>query len=1114
LGLFYFQKNHPYISRCLTLFISSIHLKTNVMIKITRLWRATAGLLLLFSMVAGSSFAFAAGAADGAGNKPLVWQITGRVTSANGEALPGVAVVVKGSTVGTSTDVNGSYSLSVPETPGTLVFSFIGTVTQERAYTGPGVINVSLVDDTRALQEVVVTGYTTEKKRDIIGSVSVVKPTELLQTPAANLQAQLQGRASGVTVSGSGQPGAGAKVRIRGFASFGNNDPLYVIDGVPTDNPSALNPQDIESIQILKDATAASIYGSRAANGVVIVTTKRGQAGVTRIDIDSYVGVQVIPESTMPEMLNSQQYGEYLFRARNNANLPTKSPIFGDGPNPVVPDFLVVSPSFKGGVSANDPRANPDLYSLDDFNNAYQIIKTSPGTNWHKEITRPAIIQSHQITATGGTEKGNFALGLNYFNQEGTILYTGYDRASVRANTMFNPYKNIRIGENLQLTYEQRQGGSEIGEGGAWAQAFRMVPYLPVYDIMGNFTGNAVGESGNGSNPIANLFRGRNNANFGYRIFGNVFAEVDLLEGLTARTSFGTDYGNNYNTFYTARTFERSENQRNNLYAEQFTYGNTWTWTNTLQYSNTFAEVHNLKVLVGTEAIKGVGRGLWARNNDFVSDSPDFLSIQTGFGIREAENRGVFRNSLYSLFSRLDYTFNDKYLLNATVRRDGSSRFGPEARYGVFPAVGVGWRISGENFMANMTAITDLKLRAGWGQMGSQRNVDAANQYSFYSADVGGSWYPIGGANSSSTPGFRPQREGNLATRWETTETTNIGIDAVLFNGRFNVTLEAYNIETKNLLIQRQPDPLREVVDQPRINIGNMVNRGFDLNMGTTGEFGGGFRYDVNFNFTHYTNKVTRLAQEGQRFLRGASRLGNVVVTEVGLPISSFYGYKLDGFFQDEAELAAGPDMPYKRVGSWRIKDLNNDGKINDEDRTHIGSPIPDFTSGLNLTLGYKNFDLSTFFFMSYGNEIYNFTKWFTDLRGFVGGVSTRVLEDSWTPDNRNASLPILNAADNYSQSISSDFYVEDGSYLRMRTLQLGYKVPESLASRARLSNVRIYLQGQNLFTVTKYSGADPDINIITAPGTPNELQDLAIGLDQANYPTSRQFIIGVNLGF
>ncbi len=1041
--------------------------------------------------------------------------VTGKVTSAaDNTTVPGVTVLVKGTTSGTATDANGNYSLSVPGNDAVLVFSFIGFVTEEVPVAGRTTVDVQMASDVQALQEVVVTGYSTERKRDIIGSVAVVKPTELLSTPAANLQAQLQGRAAGVTVSGNGAPGAGARVRIRGFASFGNNDPLYVIDGVPTSDPSQLNPQDIESMQVLKDATAASIYGSRAANGVIIITTRQGKAGTAKITVDSYVGMQTIPRSTFPEMLNTGQYGEYLWRVKQGAGLAPSSVIYGSGATPEVPAYLLNSAATKGGVAAGDPRITPDLYNITttDPTKFYQLMQTSPGTNWFEEVTRPALIQSHQISASGGGEKGTYALGLNYFDQQGTFQHTGYKRYTVRANTVFKPRDHIRLGENLQVSYNSRQGGSNFGQDGAWASAYRMMPYLPVYDINGGFAGNAVGESGNGSNPIANLYRDRNDKNYGYKIFGNVFAEVDLFKRVTARTSFGLDYGNNYEQDLASTTYERAENIRLNTYTERFGYGYSWTWTNTLQFQQTFADLHSVKALVGLEAIAGNGlRMVGSVQGLGFAEDPNFWSLNVGTEPPQLTNEWADPYALYSQFARVDYAFGDKYLLNATVRRDGSSKFGTENRFGVFPAIGLGWRLSGESFMQNIGWITDLKLRAGWGQMGSQKNVPGANAYSYFQSGRSDAWYDIGGSGTSATVGYRPQRLGNISTKWEATETTNFGVDASLFGGKLDVTLEAFNINTKGLLVERQRNPLEIIVDQPRINVGTMRNRGIDATVGTRGTVGSDFRYDATLTFTHYTNKAVKLNNEGAAvFDRGGQRSGTISRTQEGYALSSFFGYQIDGIFQNQEEVDAGPEMPYKQVGSWRIKDISGDGRITEDDRTFLGSPIPDFQTGLNLSAGYRNFDVTAFLFWNYGNELYNFTKWFTDLRGFVGGVSTRVLEDSWTPENRDATLPVLNQNDSYSSSITSSYYVESGSYLRLRNLQVGYTVPKAAAGKLGLENVRVYVQGQNLFTITKYSGADPDVNI----QSDNANEELLLGVDQAGFPQARQFILGVNVGF
>lgn len=1059
--------------------------------------------------------------------------VTGKVTGQeDGGALPGVNVLVKGTTSGAITDASGSYSISIPGNDATLIFSFIGFISQEVAIGNRTSIDVAMASDVQALEEVVVTGYGTERKKDIIGSVAVVSPKELLQTPAANLQAQLQGRAAGVTVSGTGQPGAGAKVRIRGFSTFGNNDPLYVIDGVPTENPGILNPQDIESLQILKDATSASIYGARAANGVVIVTTRQGKAGAPRISIDSYYGVQTIPQSRYPDLLNAEEYGQYLWRAAEGATPAGQSTvynnrIYGTGSQPALPDYIVVdeksSPQFKGGVAADDPRLDPSLYDISNAASIYQILEVPRGgTDWFGAITRPAPIQSHQISASGGSDRTTYALGLNYFNQQGTFINTGYKRYTVRANTMFSPKKWVSVGENLQVSYESRQGNDNRGEGGAWAQAYRMVPYIPVYDVNGGFGGNGVGDSGNGSSPVANLVRDKDDKDFGYQIFGNVFGEITPLKFLSLRTSFGVDYGNRYEQDFTFTTYERTEDQKNNIYEERFGYDLSWTWTNTLTMQHTFANLHAVKVLLGSEAISQDGRRLLARVINLDLNTPIFRSIDRGDpgqivatnDVATPQDNHTYRSSLSSMFARADYTFNDRYLFNATIRRDGSSRFGPNFRYGVFPSVGVGWRISQEFFMQSLRWLSDLKLRAGWGQMGSQRNVNPYNQYDLYESDAQRSFYDINGANTSAVAGYRRRRLGNPNTKWETRETVNIGLDGTVLNGALDFSVEWYNSETKDLIATRQRAGTEPEADQPQINIGSMRNRGVDITLGTRGEFLTNFTYGATATFSHYKNTTLKLNDNGTPRFEGASRTPNVAITEVGRPISQFYGYVIDGFFQNDEEVTSGPAMPYKRVGSWRIKDLDGDNAITDKDRTYLGSPIPKFQLGMNLSLGWKNFDFSTFLFWNYGNKLYNYTKWFTHLRGFVGGVHKDALYDSWTPDNRDASLPILNSNDTYSGTISSSFFVEPGSFLRARTMQLGYTLPTALTSKLKIQNLRIYVQGQNLFTITKYTGADPDINIQGDSNPTSNAYELRLGVDQAGFPNTKQYILGLNLGF
>ncbi len=1040
--------------------------------------------------------------------------VRGKVTEGDtGSPLPGVTVLAKGTQAGVITDFDGNYTIAVPAGATTLVFSYVGFVTQEIEIGSQTTIDLGMTADVRALQEVVVTGYTTQEKKDIIGSVSVVNTKDLLITPAGNVQQQLQGRAAGVTVSGSGQPGAGAKVRIRGFGSFGSSDPLYIIDGVPTQSVVNINPQDIESLQVLKDAAASSIYGSRAANGVVIITTRQGKAGQAKIMVDSYYGVQNVTKTY--DLLNTQEYGELLWQGFRNAGVAPQHPIYGNGANPTIPDFLVAGTAV--GVMAGHPSTNPDLYNVDYARGGIHQITPSnrQGTNWYDEILRTAPIQSHQVTATGGSEKGTYSLGLNYFDQAGTLIHTGYRRYTARANSNFLVKKNIRVGENIQISYEDRLGGTNngegagdnIGEGGAFAQAYRMPPIVPVRDAFGNFAGTRGAGLGNGSNPVADLDRRKDNKNETYRIFGNAYAEADFLKHFTARTSFGIDFLTRNQRAFFPRTFERAENTAANSFAERNDWSMNWTFSNTLVFDHKIGD-HTIKALAGTEAIKNQGRGVGGSRNNFFSSNPDFWVLDRG-DPRPGESFSYgFRDALFSVFGRVDYIYKDKYLFNATVRRDGSSRFGPESRYGNFPALGAGWRLSQEDFMAGLDWVDDLKLRGSWGKMGNQLNVNAANQYSFYRSTPGNSSYDIRGTNNSVVFGYDLDRIGNLRTRWETTTTTNIGLDATLFNGTFDVSVEWYNRFTSDLLVGQQVIFTGVDANLPAINVGDMKNTGIDLMLTKRGKITTDLTFETTLTLSHYRNEVVRLAESDDAFFTGGgSRFGNLTRTQKGQPISSFYGYTIDGFFQTDEEVANARPQPIPpAVGRWRLVDTNGDGRVNVDDLAPIGNPHPLFQMGLNLSLAYKGFDFTTFLFWNYGNDIFHYNRWWIDFNSFQGGRSNRMLYDSWRPDNRNASLPIIDAFDTFSGNLSTDYYIESGSFLRARTMQVGYTLPKTTVAKVGLDNLRVYLQAQNLFTVTKYTGLDPDMAIQQA--------DLGMGIDRGIFPNARQIIGGLTLSF
>lgn len=1041
-------------------------------------------------------------------------RVTGKVSGSDGQGIPGVSVRLKGSQTGTTTDAGGSFAITLKTANDVLSISAVGFRSTDLTVGTQSVVNVTLNEDVSALDEVIVTGYTSEKRKDIVGSVSVVNTKTMTNQVSSNLSSMLQGRAAGITVSGTGAPGAASKIRIRGFTSFGNNDPLYVIDGVPTDNANALNPQDVSSVQVLKDPVSASIYGSRAANGVIVVTTKQGGSKF-EINYDGYYGVSNIPDNVLPKMLDTKGYGDYLWRANAGAGVANNSAIFGKGASPLVPVYLE---SGVGGVSTIDAsryrvfeNLNPDSYGPKQFYN------TSAGTNWHKAAIQAAPVTSHQISATGGSEKGSYALGLNYFGSQGTFINTNLERYTLRANTSFKPIKNLKVGQNLQITYTNQKGSNGnpfdlgggldfSGEGSPWAQAYRMVPYLPVYDINGGFSGNGVGESGNGSNPVANAIRGKDNGYEGFQIFGNVYAQVNFLKDFTLSSSFGVDQRLGNGQSFTYISYERAENQKNNSFGEYYFRGGSWTWTNSLQFNKKISDKHEVQVFGAVESIFEQFRSISASRNDYDFSDPDFRSLNTGKNLPQNNGSAGTPRKLYSIFGKAVYTFDDKYSISATVRRDASSVFGPENRSAIFPAVGLKWRISEEAFMKELPIFSNLAFRAGWGQMGSQKNVGTVNAFSFFGAGIGSTGYDINGANGGVDIGYRPSFVGNPSTKWETATMTNIGLDGSLLNGKIDFSLEYFNNNTSDLLVGRFRNGLEPSVGQPQVNVGSMVNRGFDGSVSTKGKVSG-VEYDLGLTYTAYTNEATKIDAEGTSFLLfGAGRLGNVQRIEAGRPLSSFWGYVNEGVFQTQEEVNGWADMPYKRVGSWKIKDINGDKKIDADDQTYIGNPIPKFQMGVDLVLKYKNFDFNTFLFWNYGNDIYNYTKWWTDLRGFVGGVSQRVLDNSWSPANTGGNLPVLNTNDTYSGSISNSFYVEKGSFLRMRTLQLGYTLPVDLAKKLGLNRARVYVTGQNMFTVTNYSGPDPDIGI--------QGGDLTMGVDQFRTPQPRTFIVGLNFGF
>ena len=1023
--------------------------------------------------------------------------VSGRVVDESGETLPGVNVLEVGTTNGTVTDFDGNYSLVV-SVDAEVQFSFTGFETQSiSSGLNGGSFDIILKVGAEILDEVVVTGYQIQRKRDITGAVAVVETDELSELAATSFTQKLQGRATGVTVQSSGSPGDATNVRIRGISSFGNNDPLYIVDGVPVVDKfnTGINPNDIESIQVLKDASAASIYGSRASNGVIVITTKKGKEGKTRVTYDGYVGVQN-PVKGLDDILitDSRDFIQMTQDFYDNGGIDRPAYAVNDDP----PTYI-----FPVGEdideSTYDPISNP-------------IMKTNQsGTNWWDELTQPGIVTEHNLGVSGGGQNGSFFFGMGYLKQEGTVIHTDFERFSVRANSEFKAGERFRFGENFTLARSNGVFAPELqDEQGVITQVIKTGPLVPVYDIMGNWGGAKAPGLSNGDNPVAVMNKQRDNRGIFYKVLGNVWGEVDILKDLTFRSSFGVDYFDNFQPAFTFPTPENNEPTLDNGFREDWSKGFTWTWTNTLTYRHTFNDRHDLTVLAGYEAIQGKFRAIGGSlSNYFITDiNAWYLNVPFSLA---PDSRSVYsngsENTLVSMFGKIDYAFDDKYLVSATVRRDGSSRFSESNRYGVFPAFSVGWRISQEGFMQNVDWIDDLKIRGGWGITGNQQiaNYNYADQ--FGSERIGQTSYDIAGTNGSTANGYALTARGNAETKWEENSSINVGFDAAMFNDKFTVVFDWYTRETTDLLYQPPLPGTAGSAAAPFINVGGMKNTGVDLGLGYRTPLGSrNVTMDLQLNLSTYTNEVTSVDGDAERFFPGGidNRLAFPInVNQVGFPISSFNGYVVEGLFESEDELNE-IDQPGAVVGGLRFKDQNGDGIINDDDWDIIGNPHPDLTIGFRAGFTFGNFDLSAFWYASIGNDIFNYNKLFTDFRQFNANASVERYENAGT-----GTTPALNISDQSSRN-PSDYYVEDGSYLRLNQLQVGYNLPQSMMDNWGIGGIRVYLQAQNLFTITNYSGLDPALS----SASNDDLGDLWNGYDFGQYPNSRVISFGINAQF
>jgi len=1044
-------------------------------------------------------------------------KIIGTVVNETKIPLGGASVSVKNSAISTVAGDDGSFAINAKKGD-KLEISFTGYIKQEIKVDSNSTIKVILQMTPTSLDEVIVTGYTAQKVKEITGSVAVVKPSDLITVPAGQVEQMLQGRVAGLTVITSGEPGGASNVRLHGIGNFGDVTPLYIIDGIQGDINN-INPYDIESLQVLKDAGAYAIYGVRGANGVILVTTKKGRAGKAKLSYDFYIGKQY-PLKERKDLLTPMETGELRWLAYKNSGFvdsngyPTDE-LFGNGPEPVLPDYLYAGP--HRALFEGDTLTNPDLYNIDDMGGTvpiYQIARfNKDGTDWFHQIFQPAVSQNHTVTASGGNENNHFLFSLGYLNQNGTLLNTYLERYTARVNTDFMIGNLVHIGENLQVSY--RESTDEPTVGYSWLKDAINSMYgihaewLPVYDIKGNFASEDGTHGFYLFNPVAErIFAvGNDNKYTSSQISGNVYGEVNFLKHFSARSSFGGNLTDIFSHFFLAGSYASlpSGNPNNSL-EESSRKNRSWTWTNTLNFSKIFLKHHSVKILIGTEAINSYNYMQRGSRIGYLYDDPNFLNLSNGYAIGQLNYSSGSKSTLFSLLGQLDYGINDKYFIRITLRRDGASVFAPENKYGLFPAVSGAWRISKENFMTPLEWLSELKLRASWGKTGFNGNTLPNNQYNSYFPDPSRSYYDIRGSSNLPALGLSGLTIGNPGTGWQEDIVTNLGLDIILWNGKLSITTDWYKKTASGLLFPA-PLPVFVIGDAaaPNINVGNVQNSGIDLLMESKGKFSRNWSWDLTGTLAAYRNKITKLNGK-QDFMPGYAKWNigeygavDFVRNEIGHSLGEFYGYKIIGLFKDDDEVSKSAIQDGAAPGRFKFYDANNDGRISsDSDRVFIGNPNPKFTLGFNIEIHFKQFDFSTFFYGSFGNDVVNLVS---AHRGDWGK-----LYDSWTPKHINTEIPKAEAVFNFSNDPSSTSYlVENGSYLRNKSLMIGYSFPQNVLQKIKMERLRIYIQAVNLFTITDYTGLDPEVTGMSS----------AFAIDNGYYPSSqRQFLAGFTMNF
>jgi len=986
------------------------------------------------------------------------------VDAETGETLIGVNIMLQGTDIGTTTGMDGEYSLAVPELEGTLVFRYVGFVTQRVAIDGQEEIEVELQPDIIYGEELIVVGYGMQQRSLVTGAISRIEASDIEQAAPLRLEQALQGRTAGVTVmQNSGQPGSGATVRIRGIGTTGNAEPLYVVDGMPVGGIDYLNPADIESIEVLKDASATAIYGARGANGVVMITTQQGTPGPIQVNYTGYVGFQNPWKET--NLLNAPDY------------------------------MMIMNESY-----ANDGRTIP-FPDIDD-----RVAEIGSGTNWQDEVFfYNAPVTDHTLRLSGGTETSNYMASMSYRQQDGIVAEgkSNFERLSFRVNSN---HQRGRLDYGTRLTYTQKTTrGIDPNEefGGIMARASNIDPVTPVYDEDGSYASSPYA-SQEVVNPVAfmDVIHSEWNED---KFVGGVFGNFNFTDKISLRSTLDIDlaYGNNRsftpiydlggNVFNTTTSATQEQNK-----------WFTWQTSHVLNYQDQFAD-HNFSLLGGFELLDSRNEFLGGIGYNLTMESFDNAWLSVGTDEENQANwGGMGLESLASYFGRVNYDYANKYMLEGVLRFDGSSKFGPDDRWGTFPAVSVGWVISREDFMQDNQYLNYLKLRAGWGQNGS----DNIGQFTYTPLITTHAGYGFG-MDPSVVTGAYPTQIANPSLRWETSEQTSIGLETAFLDHRLYFNVDVYNKETQGLLLAA-PIPAFIGNAPPTVNGGTVRNRGLEIESGFR-QVMGDWRVNLSLTGTYNKNEMVEIEnEEGRLFGAGVSTsMDHVAMAMVGKPIAFFWGYETAGIFQSEDDIQNHVNsegeliQPRARPGDLIFVDQNDDGEITDEDRVKIGNPYPDFTMGFNIDLNWSNWDLNMFWYGAFGQDI------------FTGGTRRHDLPmpnwkddvlDRWTEENPSTTHPRVTINDpNGNYTRPSDFFVEDGSFVRLRNVSLGYTLPPRITDLAGASRLRLYVAAQNLLTFTGYSGHDPEIGSYGA---------LNVGIDRNIYPQARTFTMGINLDF